>query len=38
MAAADETVKQTGREGHIAGAIILRWERLVAAKQAQGSH
>jgi len=34
----DETVKQTGREGHIAGVIIPRWERLVAAKQAQGSH
>ena len=34
----DEAVKQTGREKHIAGVTIRRWERLVAAKQAQGSH
>jgi len=40
-------VKQTGREGHIQSvprlrlslsSIIPRWERLVAAKQIQGSH
>jgi len=37
----DETAKQAGCEGHMrvsVSFIIPWWERLVAAKQAQGSH